>query len=214
MSNMENETWKPLILNEKNTGYSISDRGGVKNKKGKMVGHINHQGYMSFYLNKKSYKIHRMVLSTFNPIENMENFHVHHKDGIKTNNRKENLEWIEPSKHALLEIRKGKCPLGKRGKESLSFKGLIGQFNKHGTLVNILEGRKSIEELNFWDRCVYASTRNRLKTYKNHIFRRFPKEVKPEIGKKYNLYDPIFSQFFYKEKENNTGYKQLQLQFL
>ena len=40
-----------------------------------------------------TYKSHRLVLSTFNPVENMENLEVNHMDEDKENNNLTNLEW-------------------------------------------------------------------------------------------------------------------------
>lgn len=37
--------------------------------------------------------IHRLVMEAFSPIANMSDFDVNHKDGVKTNNRIDNLEW-------------------------------------------------------------------------------------------------------------------------
>ena len=55
------------------------------------------RGYLFVYLFKggiyKSYRVHRLVLSTFNPIENMENLDCNHLDEDKTNNHLSNLEW-------------------------------------------------------------------------------------------------------------------------
>ena len=50
------------------------------------------------------YAVHRLVLETFNPIENMENLFVNHIDANKTNNILTNLEWTtasENSQHAI-----------------------------------------------------------------------------------------------------------------
>lgn len=43
---------------------------------------------------RHQYSVHRLILSNFNPIDNMENLQVNHKDGIKTNNNLSNLEWM------------------------------------------------------------------------------------------------------------------------
>lgn len=39
------------------------------------------------------FSVHRLILSTFNPIENMENFQVDHIDGNMKNNNLSNLRW-------------------------------------------------------------------------------------------------------------------------
>lgn len=58
-------------------------------------------GYLSVTLcyqpnKKKHYLVHRLVLSHFNPIENMDDYEVNHKDENKENNHLENLEWSTP----------------------------------------------------------------------------------------------------------------------
>ena len=42
----------------------------------------------------KIFKVHRLVLQTFSPINNYEFLQVNHKDGDKSNNNLNNLEWI------------------------------------------------------------------------------------------------------------------------
>lgn len=52
---------------------------------------------------KKTYRLHRLVMMAFEPIENMDNMEVNHKDGNKLNNSLNNLEWCIASynqKHA------------------------------------------------------------------------------------------------------------------
>lgn len=40
------------------------------------------------------YRIHRLVMENFCPVENMENLEVNHLDEDKTNNCLNNLEWV------------------------------------------------------------------------------------------------------------------------
>lgn len=98
------EEWK-VIGND--TNYEVSNYGQVRNKntnkilKPTLVG-----GYLSIGLriNNKTITsfIHRLVAIRFLVCPD-ETFIVNHKDGIKTNNNVENLEWISQSengKHA------------------------------------------------------------------------------------------------------------------
>lgn len=65
----------------------------------------NKKGYLrySFYIHGKDKKffIHRLVLSSFNPVEGMENLQVNHIDGDKKNNKLENLEWCTQSENQI-----------------------------------------------------------------------------------------------------------------
>lgn len=85
--------------------YKVTKDGQVIGKRGKpMKGHIDRSGYreviLSYYPNlQKQALVHRLVLSTFNPIENMENYDVNHKNGDKLDNRLENLEWCTRSEN-------------------------------------------------------------------------------------------------------------------
>lgn len=63
---------------------------------------------------KRTFRVHRLVMMAFNPVENMDKLEVNHLDGNKKNNKLENLEWCtasENQKHAfktgLQKARKG-----------------------------------------------------------------------------------------------------------
>ena len=73
---------------------SIRDDGAVLDKNGKVwkYGHNDRDGYKIIQIDKKIYRIHRLVAETFIP--NPENKPtVDHINRIKDDNRVENLRW-------------------------------------------------------------------------------------------------------------------------
>lgn len=92
------------------TNYQISSYGRVKNKE---TGHINQHyvhnrvGYMRAELfdgngKKKRYFLHRLVASAFVQNSDTKNkIQVNHKDGDRSNNRYDNLEWVSKSENML-----------------------------------------------------------------------------------------------------------------
>lgn len=93
---MKAEIWKPIIIENEETNYQVSNFGNVKNKNNKILKPNNIAGYLNFTLttNKKRIqcKLHRLVATAFLPnIENKET--VNHKDHNPLNNKLENLEW-------------------------------------------------------------------------------------------------------------------------
>lgn len=56
-------------------------------------------GYYVWGLNKVRYNIHRLVASYFHHTPITSGLMVHHKNGIKTDNRACNLEWVDPLEH-------------------------------------------------------------------------------------------------------------------
>jgi len=212
METMEEEIWKPIVIENVPEGYQVSNKGNVKNKKGNSLGFSTREGYMGVSL-IKYFRIHRLVLMAFDPIENMEEMHVHHKDGIKKNNKLENLEWIDNRKHGILEKELGNIKVGKMGKENLFYKGAIGKFDNNGILGDVFCGEISMKKSGMDSGTIYKNALNQCKQYKGYIFRRFPIGTKPEIGKKYDLLDPMFTQFFKYNLDDipNKKYKQLEL---
>ena len=86
--------WKAI---EGFPNYSVSRKGEVVNNlTGRILkARINHNGYKSLSLGSgNNFRVHRLVLSTFSPIDGWEELTVNHIDGDKLNNCLDNLEWL------------------------------------------------------------------------------------------------------------------------
>ena len=104
------EKWKDIVGYE--NYYQVSNLGNIRSVnritfdgrklKGKPIKlSINKFGYEKFNVStkkgQKQLRVHRCVLQSFNPIN--ENLIVNHIDGVKTNNKLENLEWCTDSEN-------------------------------------------------------------------------------------------------------------------
>ena len=129
-----------LNLEGCNKEYLIDEDGNIfdvkENKYRKPS--ITKDGYLkiSFYINGK-YKrklVHRLVLATFNPIEDMDKFQVNHKDGNKQNNNINNLEWctqLENQKHAWENgLCENSCPHGDNAHHKKLTKAIVDEILK------------------------------------------------------------------------------------
>lgn len=81
--------------------YKMTEKGLVK------IGWKNGRNYIHITTaDRKSMKVHRMVAELFIP--NPKNYpHINHKNGITTDNRIENLEWVNPSQNQKHAYRSG-----------------------------------------------------------------------------------------------------------
>lgn len=97
------ETWAPVKNLEK---YEVSTSGRVRNAStGKLLnGSVNNRGYIRFDLCINGRRIvkhgHNLVANAFiEPAPGKP--YINHKDGDKTNNHVDNLEWCTPQENAI-----------------------------------------------------------------------------------------------------------------
>ena len=133
--------------------YQVSNKGRVKSlgndksRKEKILKPSkNGQGYLQVGLcregNSKRYKVHRLVLMAFSPVENMNELFVNHKNEIKDDNRLENLEWCNSSyNNTYNDKHKRVGEKNTNGKCSIP----IAQLSLDGKLVKVWKSSKDAE---------------------------------------------------------------------
>jgi hypothetical protein len=104
------ETWRPITTN---TQYEVSCRGRVRNTKtGRTLQPPpDTNGYVRVYLgggDARTVRVHTLVAEAFLGERPSEKHEVNHKDGVRTNNTVENLEWVTRSQN----VRHGLTSLG------------------------------------------------------------------------------------------------------
>ena len=139
-----NEIWKDVTNYE--GFYQISNRGNVKNiRTGKiLINQISQYGYhyisMSAGGNVKKYLVHRLVAIVFIQKDEKRKI-INHKNGIRTDNRPENLEWCNHSENAIHAF----SVLGVKG----SATGKIGKQNPGA--IRIIQMNLMGEKIKEWD---------------------------------------------------------------
>ena len=110
-------------------GKIYSDNSGLmktRNKPGTEYQIIN---FSTVDNNKKTFRVHRLVLLAFKPVENSQNLKVNHKDGNKKNNSLDNLEWCNDSENQIHAFKLG-LQKPRRGEKSNFSKLSINDIEK------------------------------------------------------------------------------------
>lgn len=189
----ENEIWKDIpgyegLYQVSNLGrvksYDMKvshNHGGVAIRKGRVLKQvITKWGYNLVSLckngTKKQLSVHRIVANSF--LENKElKPQVNHKNGIKTDNSLDNLEWctsFENMQHAvktkLYVVKSGKQShmFGKTGFQSNVSKRII-QYNLNGEIIRIHGSIKQAAlEINGCSSSISLCCRGKIKTSSNY----------------------------------------------
>lgn len=118
----------------------VSNIGNVKNLYGRVLRlNDNNRGYYKCSIYSV---VHRLVAQTF--IENPENKPlVNHKNGLKKDNRAENLEWATYSENFIHAIATGLNPNGKGANNPRSKK--IQQIDLDGRIVRVFNSANEVQ---------------------------------------------------------------------
>lgn len=109
------EQWRTITSH---TAYEVSNAGRVRRGENILKQQIERNGYYRIMLDdRKRHLVHRLVAREF-CVERDRCHCVNHKDGDRSNNAAENLEWVTPSEnqlHSFAELGRKHWAIGRTG---------------------------------------------------------------------------------------------------
>lgn len=170
--------------------YQVSNCGRIKSLnynhtgKAKILRPVKtRNGYMQIGLVKngerKWYKVHRLVLSAFSPVADMDELQVNHINEIKADNRLENLEWCTC---------KDNCNHGTRNDRSAENRSIpIVQLTLEGKLVKAWESSMEAKRIDgFNPGAINQCCKNKFNKEGNNIYKGYRWMYLSEFMDKYN----------------------------
>lgn len=129
-----NEDW---IVNDKYPDFEFNKKLGlVRNKETKHIYKSKTtSGYLYIKYQKQYFLQHRILMEVFNPIDNMHEMTVDHINGVRTDNRLENLRWVSLSENNKIKVKNRKA-INERVEQLLAKYGYDGLIDKMQDLLN------------------------------------------------------------------------------
>lgn len=153
--------------------YCISKEGIIISHN-KILKGTNEKGYIRVGLtkNRKTYQkyVHRLVAENFIP-NSQNKSQVNHVNGIKDDNRIENLEWVSRSENMTHCFKK----LGFKGsnyKKNNGIKKKIYQYDMQENLIKIWNGlREAARDLSLYETNISKACKGKIKSTGGYIWR-------------------------------------------
>lgn len=134
-------------------------------------------GYLCFSLyridGKKCNKtpLHRIVAKQYIPNPNNKET-VNHKNGIKTDNRIQNLEWNTLDENHQHAVQNNLLDLFRIAEKNKNYKGAIEVYDMDGNLIKVLKGKTDITNNGFNNVEVYRCVNGKARSHRGHTFKR------------------------------------------